>query len=442
MDSLDKEYTQEQILLRSRHQLQSAIPLLQRQFLQSLLADDEACARLTQAKLDELQLPLLLEHPLLLVVCRVDEWPNPLSLSDKELLRYAVNNIADESLVLARLAQTSIGDNRFVWFLQPAALQDKSPAAARNPEEPGLSDADRELWQKMIRFVHGTLETVQQTCRNLLRLPLSIIAGQAPVAWTQLGKQYQSLSRILDIGPGNGREMLLIEPAGAPAAHRSAPPAYHLQWLSALESYLEHGQKQPFLDEFQRTSEAILSSGTERRYFLEFYYKVVSMLLAYLNRMDMPDVLEKLDLDRLLHFSRYSSDEEALRHLRDAIESVVEGRQFAQDARTHQVVRELQEFIAEHLSEDLSLTVLAEKVHHHPFYLSRLYKQCTGVSLSDYIASLRIEKAKSLLKETHMKIYEVGKAVGFESAGYFIRFFKKHTGMTPNEYKEGVLRKK
>jgi two-component system response regulator YesN len=73
-------------------------------------------------------------------------------------------------------------------------------------------------------------------------------------------------------------------------------------------------------------------------------------------------------------------------------------------------------------------------VYLNPSYLSRFYKLSTGINLSHYIDSVRIEKAKQLLKSENLKIYKVAKAVGYETPASFTRFFKKIVGISPQEY--------
>jgi two-component system response regulator YesN len=58
--------------------------------------------------------------------------------------------------------------------------------------------------------------------------------------------------------------------------------------------------------------------------------------------------------------------------------------------------------------------------------------------LSEYVTQARLNRAKELLKKTNMKIQDIAGAVGFESAAYFSRFFKKETNVSPNEYRESV----
>ncbi len=100
------------------------------------------------------------------------------------------------------------------------------------------------------------------------------------------------------------------------------------------------------------------------------------------------------------------------------------------------LIGRLQAYIREHLEADLSLTRLAELAHYSPTYLSRLYKQETGTMLFEYITEQRMGKAKQLLRDSNLRIYEIAEAVGYESAPHLIRFFKKRHGMTPQQYRD------
>jgi len=87
------------------------------------------------------------------------------------------------------------------------------------------------------------------------------------------------------------------------------------------------------------------------------------------------------------------------------------------------------------------LVRLADQVHFNPSYLSRLFKQKTGLNLSDYISDIRVQKAKELLQDMNMKIYEVAQALGYSSSANFVRFFRKATGISPQEYRDILVSK-
>lgn len=101
----------------------------------------------------------------------------------------------------------------------------------------------------------------------------------------------------------------------------------------------------------------------------------------------------------------------------------------------HEIINLLHRYIEQNLHRDLSLTHLASIVYLNRSYLSRLYKQRTGVSLSVYITEARITMAKHLLTETEHRIQDIVLCIGFESSSYFAHFFKRITGMTPLEYR-------
>jgi two-component system response regulator YesN len=65
-----------------------------------------------------------------------------------------------------------------------------------------------------------------------------------------------------------------------------------------------------------------------------------------------------------------------------------------------------------------------------------------GTNISDFIDNARIKKAKELLDRGNVKIYEVARAVGYETAASFTRFFRKMTGVSPQEYYEAYLTSK
>ena len=100
--------------------------------------------------------------------------------------------------------------------------------------------------------------------------------------------------------------------------------------------------------------------------------------------------------------------------------------------------KEAVSFIAENYTDsELSLNSVAERFAVSPSYLSRLIKQNTGLTFSDYITQLRIEQAKVLLLsgKAYM-IYEVANWVGYSSQHYFSRIFKEYTGLSPREFRE------
>jgi len=86
-------------------------------------------------------------------------------------------------------------------------------------------------------------------------------------------------------------------------------------------------------------------------------------------------------------------------------------------------------------TEDLHLNQIADELFVTSNYLSRLFRQETGKSFSDYLSELRIEKACELLVSSTLKIYQIGEAVGYPNPRYFSEWFQKQMGMSPGDYR-------
>ena len=90
--------------------------------------------------------------------------------------------------------------------------------------------------------------------------------------------------------------------------------------------------------------------------------------------------------------------------------------------------------ISSHPEENVDLQQIAAKFGYTPYYFSRKFKQEMGISIKDYIAQQKINMAKQLLHQNTMTISEISDYLGFGSQSYFGSVFRKHTGMTPQEF--------
>ncbi|NBH80396.1 response regulator [Clostridiaceae bacterium] len=92
---------------------------------------------------------------------------------------------------------------------------------------------------------------------------------------------------------------------------------------------------------------------------------------------------------------------------------------------------------AHYADSSLTLDRVACEMGISPNYFSALFKQCTQISFINYLTSVRIGHAKKLLASKKYKTYEVANQCGYENPTYFSTIFKRHTGVSPSEYKEG-----
>lgn len=93
-------------------------------------------------------------------------------------------------------------------------------------------------------------------------------------------------------------------------------------------------------------------------------------------------------------------------------------------------------FIQKNYSREISLQETASSLGISANYLSNLFRKKREQGFVEYLVEYRIQKAKELLLHSNCKVHEISHMVGFREAKYFIRTFKKETGMSPTSYRQ------
>ncbi len=101
----------------------------------------------------------------------------------------------------------------------------------------------------------------------------------------------------------------------------------------------------------------------------------------------------------------------------------------------------IQDWIRIHAFENITLEHIANHFKYNKNYLSRIYKQNTGIGISEQIIKFRLKHAKELLTETDLSIIEIASEVGYDDSKYFMRLFKKFETVTPTQYRKTFYRK-
>jgi len=100
------------------------------------------------------------------------------------------------------------------------------------------------------------------------------------------------------------------------------------------------------------------------------------------------------------------------------------------------VVARARIYIAENQTDELSLTQVAKHVNMSAFYFCKIFKKATGLTFTDYLARVRVEKVKNLLLNTHRRVSEAAYEAGFQSLSQFNRVFRRIAGESPSIYRE------
>lgn len=436
MELLENESAISQFITKAKNQLQQARTTLQRDYLRDMLWGDKSVNHPLEQQFADLQISLDSSKPVLLVVGKVDKWQDQMLRTDRALFQFAIQNIAMEYLgPTTNLIPIEMDSAKFAWFIQPKEWDDH-----------------RKL--QLIRFVQGTCEQVQRTCRELLKIKISFSIANKYVDWDQIQLQFEALQFMLNQRLGLEQELLLIDNSlstPGEATGISRPSQQIRKWMSSLQVYLENNKQASFYQALQElmalpqlANEADQQANVEQMMLkAEIFLSMGSFFLSNIQLWNLHlEMSKQIDLSKLTLYDQFVNWSEVIEYFSIISELIFSIRFSGWQEQGLGLIVKLKAYISEHISEDLSLTRLGEVVMHNPVYLSRLYKQLSGISLSETIAEARMKIAKDMLADPQYKIYEVTAAVGFDSLKYFRKFFKKETNMSPQEYRDYVTLKK
>lgn len=135
----------------------------------------------------------------------------------------------------------------------------------------------------------------------------------------------------------------------------------------------------------------------------------------------------------------FSSIESNKKYLKDVLEAAIDLRENVSQKKHHSILEEAKKYIRQHFEdEDISLNSVAASVNLSPNHFSSIFSQQEGQTFIEYLTTVRMEKAKELLRTTAMKSSEIAYAVGYKDSHYFSHLFKKTQECTPGEFRQQV----
>ncbi|WP_040950685.1 response regulator [Gorillibacterium massiliense] len=416
----------EKLFAESRQQLMASLPLMRKEFMQGILLGDPSSDQHLSKQITQLQFSLSDKEKSLLVIGRIDNWRGISTPSDRALLTYSIQNIADEYLTPFLQHYSFVYEaSRIVWIIQPKPM----PSELEHTE----------IQKRCLLFVQHSIQDIQSTCRDLLNMKMSFAIGSSFLGWNHLQEQFEALKLLLNMGLGTSEEAILLHNPDRRDSEENKTEniAQSISYMiQKLQNYLEVGDKTDF---FELLTNALLlpAKNSEFELKLEIVLSLGGVFLSAINKWQLhQEVGKQINLDLLYRVDTGREWKEYVDFFNHLAEALFLLRMSKRVDQENDIVEKIQTYVTNHLDDDLSMTKLGAVFGHHPYYLSRMYKQITKEGLLEYITDVRMDKAKQLLRETDLKIQEVSKAVGFVSEGYFYRFFKKSVGLTPSEYRD------
>ena len=342
-------------------------------------------------------------------------------LKDHLLLSFSVVNIIEELLnERGNGVVTRVSDKRFAILLSFA-----------NARSQAYVDA----------VVGDLLQAVSASLKKFLEFSVSFSIGNSCASILDVQKSYEDAAEQLNGKFYLGRNAMIKGGDGSFAAVPFA--GLDMDTEREIVRLLE-----------ARDTEAVLSHLADL--FADMKRTAVPVAGAKMVFYDLLTILWKFGKERKIDVSSLSPDGQPLHEKIATIDTIDEYRDWMaslianlideclleEEAYPSAYVREAVQFVKRNYANNVSLSEAAEHVHIGGAYLSTLFKEEVGVGFSEYLRNLRIAKAKSLLEQGKLDLREIVATCGFNDYDYFLKAFKKTTGMTPKEYTASKRRKK
>lgn len=426
VEEINKSHKNEELIIKAKKELELANPILQKEFLAELLfTTNNEC--IYQSDFDDLHISLNIQKSFFLIIGKIEGQSSKLSRIRKNEISISIKLMFEKYLEMYKhKIFTNFGSSNYICLVQPSEQGDANNSVILN----------------------GAMETIQAGCKETIGTTMSFIISDEITDWSNIAEEYSKLKQILSFATGISTEMLLTPKNFEHFTLDYSLPIKQaiskLKRADVLSSFLETGDRTAYF-QFILDITNCLKTVNSLTYgpAVEIYFTLATKLISYINRTKfLESIAFKINVSGLTSLEQFQNWDEAIQFIIDISTVVFDSQKGSQVEAVQNSIQYIKQYIGSHLNEDLSLTKIADISYFNPSYLSRLFKQETGVKLSDYIMEVRINKAKELLKETNLKIFEIALMVGLESSTYFGRVFKKYTNETAQEYRERFQKSK
>ncbi|WML38300.1 response regulator [Neobacillus sp. OS1-2] len=298
------------------------------------------------------------------------------------------------------------------------------------------------FWNQFERMEDLLLQ-IYQTIKNVIHISCPIAIGKKVGKSTKLIESYQHAKQVL-------LNSNLLEKSENRVHRQDVLSTATLRSLMAYSATIELAVQAGEIGAFEELLEQITKDYTENDYLslkqlLHFENEYLLISNQWYKKYDIPikvpdDIERRTDrfFDKNGTFLLDSYKQGIKREVTFFLKRV---KQKASQ-KNRNVIVDIEKYLQANFDRDVKLQEISDHFYISREYISRKFKQEFNVNISDYIVKIRMERAKTLLKNSQMKIYEMANMVGYQDDKYFRKVFKKVVGVTPNEYREMNMNKK
>lgn len=356
--------------------------------------------------------------PLVAMVVEIDQFAETfreMPIEETELIRFSLQNIVEETVCASTRGELfKVTPSRFVCIMNP-------------PVDTGI---------------YELAEACRENIEAYTKFTVTIGLGEPAESLGEVRHSYHRALQAIGYQFYTGGNSVIS--SGSLQGETDRSSGYHLEREHELFFAFRKGNIDETLALLNEVEADIanLRPFPRPEYLSSLYYEIIYMLLRILQEKASCEQLSVIehDVDR---FKLESTG--TLSDLRQLLRRVcAEGCSLIEKSRISEgehMVGTMQKYIRENLHLNLTTQHCARIVHMSGSYFTNVFKKVTGLTLSQYVTQMRMEKAMEMLLDGH-QVQEIAGALGYEDRRYFSDAFKKQTGLTPSEYKQSASRPK
>lgn len=421
IEALKDEWEHADKYQRLVYSRKSDLGVLRVSLLRDLLLGRQLTARLLDDKLEQYEIAVARGSSAALLFIQLGKQFASMDHPSVMLMEYAIGNMAEEVF----------GADFAVWHGRAPHDGMVIIAAPRRgrTEEAGQPDVRAALEQHV--------RVLRRNVSNYLKGDMFVAVTRCFSFPDELPDAYRSaLTATLLLEQGDARSVIFLQDE-APGSRSTFRSLEHLYKPPTLIHLLESRQWEAAEQKMTDVFDDLRGISYTKEHLSEVYFSLTSSFMYLTHKQGhYMYQLDRTAGDMLLDPSLAHS----MQRLRDwsfLMLSKLQAELSSSESSTkNYIIRQVNEIVENDLALDISVKTIADRVYLHPVYLSKMYKSETGESLGDYIIRKRMERAHYLLKHTNKKIYEITAELGYQNPQYFSKMFKKHYGMTPNEFRD------
>ena len=425
IEAIDNEQKQREMSIQATSKEQLINHLFQRKYLRKLFMEGSLIESNAYTTIPDS--PLRIDQPVLLLYGKIYS-PAADSYYDQfyDMISKSIQVMEQVLYHKFHYAMLDYDESTIVWFLQPTA-----EFTERNSQSP-------------LQYIKECFDDIISFYKRNSSCEIMLLLYHEEVAWKDVHNAFLLMNQSASLSSSGSRQSYGAIYQKSPTAHMTAQTT-DVNFLSSCNaklnemSYcLSRGDIQQFAILLKQIELSCPKSASMHHLpTVEIYQRISSLLISYINKHQLLEyITPQLGLYPLYCTYDFETWQVAFAYLNELTKNIFALSQDSLPDSAQKLVSSIKDYVHSHLSSNLTLAALSDVVNYNSAYVSRVFKQTSGINLSSYITTCRVNAAKELLQTTQDSISSIAEKVGFDTPQYFSMVFQKQVGLSPSKFRE------